>query len=185
MIRFVTSFLLFAVFATSPLAGYAAPITVPSGLSAGDQYRLAFVTSTRRDATSSDIADYNAFVTTAASTVSELVALGTTWSAIASTEDVDARDNTATNPSLAPGLPIYLLNDSRLAANNGILWSNASGLLETRLNITESGDLSSASTTWTGTSPDGTASRRPLGLPGSISGTTGAPLLLITSGSSA
>src|SRR5215471_8873092 len=78
--------------------GRAAPITVPPSLSPGDQYRLVFVTSTRRTATSSSIGDYNLFVTNAANTVPELAALGTTWTAIASTATVDARDNTLTNP---------------------------------------------------------------------------------------
>ena len=36
-----------------------AAVTVPTGIDAGDSYRLAFVTSTTRDGTSSDIADYN------------------------------------------------------------------------------------------------------------------------------
>ena len=54
--------------------------TVPTGLNGGDQYRLVFVTSTTRDATSSDIADYNAFVNYAAS-------LNTYLDAYAGTED--------------------------------------------------------------------------------------------------
>lgn len=56
----------------------AVPIPVPTGLAPGDNYRLAFVTSTTRDATSSAIADYNDFVTAAALAVPELAALGTT-----------------------------------------------------------------------------------------------------------
>ena len=41
-------------------------VTLPTGLNPGDQYRLVFLTSTERNATSSDIAVYNAFVTAAA-----------------------------------------------------------------------------------------------------------------------
>ncbi len=63
----------------------------------GDFYRLAFVTSTTRDAVPTDIADYNAFVTATAEAVPELLALGTTWSVIGSTASVDARDNTGTD----------------------------------------------------------------------------------------
>ncbi len=48
-----------------------APITIPTGLNPGDQYRIAFVTRTIRDVTSSNIADYNAFVTAAADAVTE------------------------------------------------------------------------------------------------------------------
>jgi hypothetical protein len=77
----------------------AIPITVPTGLNPGDEYRLAFVTSTTRDATSSDITVYNGFVTASANAVTELALLGSTWTAIASTPTADARDNTNTNPS--------------------------------------------------------------------------------------
>jgi hypothetical protein len=66
----------------------AVPITVPTGLSPGDEYRLVFVTSTTRNATSSNIADYNLFVTGVANTIPELLALGTTWSATGSTRTV-------------------------------------------------------------------------------------------------
>jgi hypothetical protein len=63
-----TSRWLIAIAAASALVGssgesLAAPITVPTGLNPGDRYRLAFVTSTTRDARSSNIADYNLFVT--------------------------------------------------------------------------------------------------------------------------
>ena len=37
-------------------------ITEPTDLSVGEQYRLVFVTSGSRDATSTDIEDYNSFV---------------------------------------------------------------------------------------------------------------------------
>ena len=39
----------------------AIPITTPTDLSFGDQYRLAFVTTDTRNALSADIEDYNAF----------------------------------------------------------------------------------------------------------------------------
>lgn len=128
----------------------AAVITTPSGLNPGDQYRLVFVTSTGRDATSSDIADYNAFVTSVAATVSELNALGTTWTAIASTATVDAITNTATTST---GVPIYRLDDVRIAADNTVLWS---GTLEDRMWINENGNIS-AGVVWTGTQTDGFA----------------------------
>ena len=81
----------------------AVPITTPTSLSSGDQYRLAFVTSTTRDANSTDIADYNAFVTGVATGVAELNALGTSWTAIVSTSSINARDNTSTVPQFAGG----------------------------------------------------------------------------------
>jgi hypothetical protein len=100
----------------------AAPIVTPVGLSAGDTYRLAFVTSTTRDGLSPDIADYNAFVTAAANSQAVLASLGTTWSAVASTNDLtDARDNTDTNPA-STGVAIYLLDGtSKIADNNADL----------------------------------------------------------------
>lgn len=39
---------------------------IPSGLEADDQFRLLFISSTERDATSADIADYNTHVQNAA-----------------------------------------------------------------------------------------------------------------------
>ncbi len=93
----------------------AVPITVPTDLNPGDQYRLAFVTSTITNPFSSDIETYNSYVTGRANTVPELVALGTTWKVIGSTAATDARDNTHTNPFLdRVGVPLYMLDDSRL-----------------------------------------------------------------------
>ena len=110
----------------------AQPNIFPSDLSPGDKYRLAFVTSTTRDATSTNIADYNTFVTTVANDSSALSSLRTTWTAIGSTSTVDARDNTNTNPGTATGVPIYLLNDTRLAADNADLWN---GTIQNPLNV--------------------------------------------------
>ena len=39
---------------------------VPTGLNTGDQFRLIFLSSTKRDATSTAIDDYNTFVQTLA-----------------------------------------------------------------------------------------------------------------------
>lgn len=136
------------------LAAWAAPITVPTDLNLGDKYRLAFVTSTGRDGSSNDIADYNSFVAAVAAGVPELAALGATWTAIASTATVAARDNTGTNPS-SPGVPIYLLNDTRIAENNADLWD---GTLLAAININQ-GNLPQIDPVqvWTGTDSDGTA----------------------------
>lgn len=131
--------------------------TVPTGLNPWDEYRLVFVSSTKRDATSSDIADYNAFVTALADAVPELLALGATWTAIASTSTVDARDNTNTNPGTAVGVPIYLLDGTLLVIDNADLWD---GALPAPLNVDETGspnDEGLGSIVWTGTDPDGTA----------------------------
>ena len=47
-------------------AAQAALVVVPADLAPGAQYRLVFVTSGTRDATSADINDYNTFVTSQA-----------------------------------------------------------------------------------------------------------------------
>jgi len=157
--RFILSVAAVAFTATASLS---APITIPAGLNPGDQYRLAFVTSTTRDATSSDIADYNAFVTAAANTQTELAALGTTWMAIASTATVDARDNTGTNPS-STGFPIYLLDpaSTKIADNNADLWGF--GDLASPLAIGEDGVNLLSGAVWSGTTIVGTADPFPLG----------------------
>jgi hypothetical protein len=141
-----------ALFVFIPLAASAAPITVPTDLSVGDKYRLAFVTSTTRDAISADIADYNAFVSAVAATVPELAALGTTWTAIGSTSLVDARDNTATNPTAAAGVPIYRLDDTRVADDNADLWD---GTLAAPISLGENGLPPLQPRAWTGSTKFG------------------------------
>jgi hypothetical protein len=110
----------------------AALIVQPGGLTLGEQYRLAFVTSTWTTATSIDIADYNDFVTNAANAVPELVALNTEWFVIGSTSTVSARENTGTN--VPPGLPIFLLDGSKLVDDYGDLWDAS---IDVPLNRTE------------------------------------------------
>jgi hypothetical protein len=135
----------------------AAPIVTPAGLNPGDSYRLAFMTSGVRDALSSNIADYNAFVAAAANAIPELAALATTWRAIGSTLAVDARDNTNTNPFTdGVGTAIYSLDGVDLiAANNADLWD---GLIVTGIRETENGVIENNSgKAWTGTDSDGTA----------------------------
>ncbi len=70
----------------------AVPILVPTALNPGDQYMLAFVSSTTRDGTSSDIADYDTHVQNAANAQGGGLE-NMTWNAIASTSSVDAKDN--------------------------------------------------------------------------------------------
>ena len=140
-------------------AASAVPITVPTGLNPGDPYRLAFVTSTTRDATSTDIAVYNTFVTSVANGVAALAALGTTWTAIGSTGTVDARDNTGTNPS-ATGVPIFLLNDVKLVDNNLDLWD---GTIDVFFDVDETGATVPGVGPWTGTILTGASGAGSLG----------------------
>lgn len=151
-------------FAVPGSAVFATPITVPAGLNPGDHYRLVFVTSTSRDGTSTNIADYNAFVTTAANSVPQLAALSTTWTAIASTATVNARDNTGTNP-VATGVPIYNLAGLEVATNNTTLWTSTLTVTHlAAINANESGTIvPTGVTVWTGTNLAGTKTAVPLG----------------------
>ncbi len=137
----------------------AAVVTVPAGLSPGDQYRLVFLTSGVRDAESSDLADYDAFVLNAALNVPELASLGTTWSVIGSTSGIDARDNTGTNPTISSGVPFYRLDGVLAANNNSDLWDGSPAVA---IDVTELGDVLAGRGVWTGTDTDGTT-ESPLG----------------------
>jgi len=123
----------------------------------GDNYRFAFFTSVGTDATSADISTYNAFVQDLANatTVYDIGAdEGVTWNIIGSTDAVDARDNTSTNPTVnGTGEPIFLLDGSTIVANDyADLWD---GDIRHIIDLTEQGDIS---TYWpfTGSYWDGT-----------------------------
>lgn len=102
-----------------------------------------------------NIATYNNFVTTAANSVTALVALGTTWNAVGSTSSVDARDNTGTNPTVDTGVPIYLSNGTKLVDDNPYFWG---GLITSPMDITSTGDVltNPDMRVWTGCNADGT-----------------------------
>ena len=98
----------------------AVPITVPTDLNPGDPYVLAFVSSTVRDGTSSNIGDYNNFVQGLADTAGIGQAQGLTWKAIASTATVDARDNVGNFGNV----PVYLLDGTTVIADSfSDLWA--------------------------------------------------------------
>jgi hypothetical protein len=161
MIRIVLSLVVISTTVlVAALTAFAGPITVPSGLNPGDHYRLAFVTSTTRDATSLNIADYNTFVTNVANSVPQLASLATSWSVIGSTPTVDARDNTLTNPNVVadPSVPIYTLGNSEIAVSNSGLWSPSGSGLLAALNIDETGSLRSSTLVWTGSTFTGIGS---------------------------
>ena len=155
-------------------AAPAAPIVVPAGLSPGDQYRLVFVTSTITDATSPDIAYYNSFVTAAANTQTALAALGTTWTAIASTPAADAQMNSdTTQDSVNSFVPIFRLDGELVAESVFVFWYGAR--LEP-IDLDQSGALRDTPV-WTGTSSDGTDNfNGPLGDPSPIFGFSGSQL---------
>ncbi|MEM7200659.1 MAG: hypothetical protein AAF628_10360 [Planctomycetota bacterium] len=124
----------------------------PSDLSPGEQYRVMFVSDSERDATSTDIADYNAFVAADAHAVSEMVALNTNWRAVASTAAVSARANTMTDPTPAgsTGVPIYRPDGVRIADDYDHLWGTVTTALHASCLISPSGLLLDKHM-WTGT----------------------------------
>ena len=98
---------------------------IPSGIGVGQSFRLLFATSTTRNATSSDIADYNSFVQTRAATNTHLAGFSSEFRALVSTEAVDARDNTATTGT---GVPIYWVSGDKVADNYADLYDGSWGL---------------------------------------------------------
>ena len=128
----------------------------PASISREQPFRLLFVSSTKRNATSAAIADYNQHVIDAAGarTFSAIRAFKDGFRAIASTEAVDARDNAGLTGT---GVPIYWLNsNTRVADNNADLldgtWDSESATSETG-SVTSSFHKSSI---WTGSNDDGT-----------------------------
>ncbi len=105
--RFATIAAAVAVAASLASVGYvSADVVLPTGLPAGSQYRLVFITADSRDATSTDIADYNAFVTQEAQQSSSPFVRSLTWTAIASTQAVAAFDNA----NLGAAVAVYNTN---------------------------------------------------------------------------
>ena len=160
-----TSWLLMAAMAfVAAQATTAAVIQQPPDLNAGDRYRLVFVTSSKRDALSSDIADYDAFVQAAADAAPEVSTWGLEWQAIGSTLELNARNHIATRNG--GSWPIYRLDGSRFAANYEDLWSGEFNIEAPSLVITELGseleeqdDQGQQTRAWTGTQLGGARKR--------------------------
>ncbi|MCA8974640.1 MAG: hypothetical protein KDC98_07955 [Planctomycetes bacterium] len=158
-----------------PLYGISDVLTVPypdypRGLKPGNQFRILFVTDSTRDATSSNINDYDDFVTADAQAVPALQRFRTNWRAVASTPSVSAKDHTETTGT---GVPIYLPDGTRIAHDYSRIWSGNGQIFLAPPNITASGvAISGLGWTWTGTDPYGAIGTYPLGDPGgsSISG---------------
>ena len=147
---------------------------IPSGVDAGEYFRLLFVTSGKRNAESSKIASYNAFVQKqAASGHDDIRAYSGRFAVLGSTDTVDARDNTrSTHTSDDKGVPIYWLNGPRMAEHYADFydrsWSNRD---PGRNQSGESVDFSQDERISTGTNYEGTAAV-PLG---GFTVTVGAP----------
>ena len=88
---------------------------IPSGKGLGDRFRLIFLSSTKRTATSSSISTYNTWIQTrAAAGHMALDDYSDQFKVVGCTNAVDARDNTGTTGT---GVPIYWLNGNKVADN--------------------------------------------------------------------
>jgi hypothetical protein len=122
----------------------------------GDTYHLAFVTSETRNALSTDINDYNAFVQGVANS-SSLNLGDANWNVIASTEAVNARTNTGTTGT--GGVSIFKVDGvSKVANNYGDLWNGLNPATEVPNLDEEAMDLAAQNlptTVFTGTTGGG------------------------------
>jgi len=119
---------------------------------AGDQYRLAFVTSGTMNGTSNDPNVYNAFVTAQAN-ANPLLA-GSTWKAMVTVNldptttetlspKINAKQNTGTTDLTGgsaqggAGVPVYAMNGTTaIARNNADIWNTWSNPFENSVGVT-------------------------------------------------
>ena len=129
---------------------------IPSGLSHGDQFRLLFVSSTGRDASSESIATYNTWIQSlAAAGHADIQDYSSTFTVVGSTAAVDARDNTQTTyTSSDKGVPIYWLNGNKVADDYEDFYDGSWGVQANRKD--EAGTASSDVSIRTGSDHDGT-----------------------------
>ena len=154
-------------------------LLTPPGLNSGDQFRFVFVTSGIRDATSSNIADYDSFVTIQAGGATYGGAV-IDWIAVGSTDPVDAIDHVGQGNT-----PVFLSDGSLIAPT-----TTAAGLWQAAIvhpiNLDLDGNVADPLFfVWTGTNPFGTGFGGQLGSArpqtGSVTDTSGA---WVASGSS-
>ncbi len=146
---------------------------VPTDLDEGDKYRILFVTSTTRNAQSSNINAYNNFVQDQANEVTALADI--TFKALGSTADVDARCNTQTHrqDSHCPGVarvddvPIYHYRGKRAADHYSDFYDGDWDSQKPRNHVGAA--IGSGERIWTGSEANGTgASGLELGSAGTV-----------------
>lgn len=172
VIRLLSSSLVLSLCATT----HAELVLQPEALQAGDEYRLIFLTSTTRDALSTDIDDYNVFVQATADAAPVVGSWQLEWKALTSTDQTDARDNTNTNWEIETGVPIYRVDGALFSRNNRELWPEREDIISLAdLNMTEletsitDFDRLGRIPVWTGSSMLGVAEPRlTLGSPNSV-----------------
>ena len=91
----------------------------PSGFTIGEQFRLIFLSSNKRNAEPATISTYNRWIRTRIrGGNADIREYSTSFSALVCTEDDDARDNTSTTyTDDNKGVPIYWLNGNKVADN--------------------------------------------------------------------
>ena len=129
---------------------HASRMSQPDGLDSGDSYRVMFVTSTTRDATSEDINDYNSFVQDVADASGTFAGMGLTWKAVASTRSYHALDNTDTaGDAWRPKFSIYLVDGTKVSETRNGIWNWGN---DVPIKVDESGNVVANDTrVWTGT----------------------------------
>jgi hypothetical protein len=139
-----------------------ADVILPTGLAPGSQYEIAFVTSDGTTATSSNIADYNNFVTSEANQDPILASLGVSWNAIASTTTVNANVNAPNNGSI----PVYNTLGQLVTSSTGpsiYVQDYVDDVLLVPLEENQYGTVYTNGIVWTGSTARGLASLYPMG----------------------
>ena len=128
----------------------------PSGLVGGDKFRLLFITFTGHSSADTDIEGYNTYVQSqanAANAHTDIKAYHTHFRVLGSTADVDARDNTRTNPNDYTSVPIYWMGGAKVADNYGDFYD---GSWDSEMSSGRAGTPSSVEyTLWTGSHDSG------------------------------
>ena len=151
---------------SNPLYGLSPVITVqpnvvpsnwalaPTGVSDNDEFRLLFVSSGTRNAQSSDIGVYNTFVQNQAGGEADLQPFAGQFTALITTANVDARDNTGTHPN--EDIPIYWVGGVKVADNYNDLYD---GGWDSHVPRHQDGSsVSGVPEVWTGSRSNGTES---------------------------
>jgi hypothetical protein len=132
-------------------------LSSPAGLNPGDNFRFVFVTDGIRDATSTNIADYDSFVNAQAGGATYDGAV-VNWLAIGSTDSIDAIDHVGQATA-----PVYLSNGSLVTTSTTAagLWSRTI-LHAINLDLADN-PVPPFTFVWSGTNPFGTGFGGPLG----------------------
>jgi hypothetical protein len=135
--------------------------TAPAGLSLGNTYQLVFVSSTTRDATSNDSADYDTHVQNAANAAGIGSGVSVTWKAIASLNVPLVHAGNYVGATEA----VYLVDGTKVASA-GAFWSQTH---DAAINIDEDGNTYNGNV-WTGTDWEGWRNNSGLGTLGGNGG---------------